>query len=89
MKLKTKIIFMNSIAILFAILLSDVVIWNVCRESLVRETVQTSYLESYKIFDEFHTFIKTVGKDADETDIRYFFTNRNDDYTVCVKKIWG
>lgn len=85
MKLRTKIILLNCIMLFLAMLVSDVVIWDICHDSLLQEAVQTSYAETYKIFDEFYTFVENMGEAVDANTISYFFKNREDDYTVCIK----
>lgn len=86
MKLRTRIILMSFIAVLTAVLISDAIIWNICRDTLMREVKQTAYSESHEIFHDFDSFIQKIGTDTDETYISYFFKSRDDDYTVCVKK---
>lgn len=86
MKLRTKIIVVNCIILFLALLVSDVVIWNIYRDSLMKEAMQTAYARAYKVFDAFDTFVDGSDGEPDEIMVRYFLKNRNDDYTICIKR---
>ena len=83
MKLRTKIILLSSIAVLSAMLLSNVVIWFVCARVLRRDAVQNAYYETVGIAQEFMDYAKRLHGDMDEKTAEYFFKNRKDDMTVC------
>lgn len=86
MKLKTRIIWISCLAVLSASLISDVIIWNICRSSLTQEAFESLYRVTYEewISLEQQLSMAQVSR-QDEDVVRYYLKEQQNDYLICMK----
>ncbi|MCM1495610.1 MAG: HAMP domain-containing histidine kinase [Bacteroides sp.] len=86
MKLRTKIIAFSSIAVAFACLLSDGIIWKFYQKTKLDEALLRGYQTSYAIRSELSDNLKIMPSvQINATYINYYFKSRGDDYSVCIR----
>lgn len=87
MKLRTRIICFSSIAVILACLLSDGIIWKLYQKNKREEAFVKAYQESYMIIDDLEKDIEAMSPEQiNPTYFSYYFKNRRDDYTVCIRR---
>ena len=85
MKLRTKIIWISSIVIFLAIFVSDLILWKICSDAMLGEATQAAFMESSEVKTGFAQFLSQIRGDPGSTEVAYYFKNRRDDYTICVR----
>lgn len=85
MKLCTKTVLISAAVILFAILLTDLLIFGVCLKSLTDEAIHTAYIETRSVKAEVSRLLSGTPDDVSKEELRYHFDIQRDRYTVCFK----
>lgn len=79
MKLKTKIILISSIAVLAAVLLSEITLFSFIKESYIEEVVQSAVEEYREIYADYRESISYVSNaEMKDNHIQFFFKRLND-----------
>lgn len=87
MKLRTRIIWISSISVLLAVLISDAIIWMVNKESLQNEAMIKSYQNSFsminKLQEDLDRIVLVNDTEPDTVYLNYYFKSKMDDYSIC------
>ena len=87
MKLRTQIIWISSIAVLLAVLISDAVIWTINKESLQNEAMIKSYQNSFSMINRMEENLDRMvllnNVMPDSVYLNYYFKRSMDEYSIC------
>ena len=88
MKLRTRITWICCLSVLFAMISTNLLIWNAQRENLEKEAQTQAMNHTYELVssyqDAFSQFNTNMQEIPDEQ-LRYFFKNRNNEYDICIR----
>lgn len=82
MKLRTKIPLIAGVVILLAVLVSDGLIFRICRRTMLNQAVTEAAAESEVVFRGFSDFMESTGSRPDRDQVSYYFRAAKDDYTI-------
>lgn len=85
MKLRTKITLIAALVILIAAAVSDGIIWYICRRTLMHEAEQTVYTQMLSLQTDYLEFYAQSHGILSDSEQRFFFKQRGDDYVICLK----
>ena len=93
MKLRTQIIWISSIAVLLAVLISDAVIWTINKESLQNEAMIKSYQNSFSMINRMEENLDRMvllnNVMPDSVYLNYYFKRSMDEYSICFQGTGG
>ena len=85
MKLRTKLTVICCLILLFALILTNLLVYNFYSGSSLKEATQTAFAETIRVKYEFESFFKDVSGANEKQIITYHFKYNQDLYTVCFK----
>lgn len=88
MKLKTKIMWISSIAVFVALLISDVIIYTLVRKSYIDEAVANATSDLHQVINEFNLGINNPQYDISSTFTSYTLKKLNDPYNIAFDITW-
>lgn len=86
MKLKNKIVAICCLVIVTAIVLTDLLIYNVCADTMLKEALQAAYIESETTFEKIYEYSLSSFQKISKAEVRYLLETQSDDHTVSIKE---
>ena len=82
MKLKTKIMWISSIAVFVTLLVSDVIIFTLVRKSYIDEAVASATSDLQQVVNEFNASINNPQYEVSNTYVSYVLKKLDDKYNI-------